>query len=254
MAHFYLNELIDAASPGSTVGIAGGEVRHAVTVSRVAVGDPLTIGNGRGLVIHGTVTTAEHTELSMVAESITVVERTEPAIILVQALAKGDRDEMAVQASTELGVDVVVPWSASRSISRWEGAKVAKGMARWNAIVREASKQSVRAGCSCSNQPPSRRSALSSCQRTTPRTSPLSSGPRVELRLTSSTLLSRPVQLSFGWVIRCFEPRRQGQRLSLCCRRNWVAGSSHALRWRHVTVSVNFLAHHRQGDSCRHRF
>jgi 16S rRNA (uracil1498-N3)-methyltransferase len=145
MAHFYLNELIDAASPGSTVGIAGGEVRHAVTVSRVAVGDPLTIGNGRGLVIHGTVTTAEHTELSMVAESITVVERTEPAIILVQALAKGDRDEMAVQASTELGVDVVVPWSASRSISRWEGAKVAKGMARWNAIVREASKQSVRA-------------------------------------------------------------------------------------------------------------
>jgi 16S rRNA (uracil1498-N3)-methyltransferase len=145
MAHFYLNELIDAASPGSTVGIAGGEVRHAVTVSRVAVGDPLTIGNGRGLVIQGTVTTAEHTELSMVAESITVVERTEPAIILVQALAKGDRDEMAVQASTELGVDVVVPWSASRSISRWEGAKVAKGMARWNAIVREASKQSVRA-------------------------------------------------------------------------------------------------------------
>jgi 16S rRNA (uracil1498-N3)-methyltransferase len=145
MAHFYLNEAIETARPGDTVGIAGGEVRHAVTVSRVAVGDPLTIGNGRGLVVHGTVVTAEHTELSMVVESATTLERTAPAIVLVQALAKGDRDEMAVQASTELGVDVVVPWSASRSISRWEGAKVAKGIARWNAIVREASKQSVRA-------------------------------------------------------------------------------------------------------------
>jgi 16S rRNA (uracil1498-N3)-methyltransferase len=145
MAHFYLNEAIDTAQPGDTVGIAGGEVRHAVTVSRVAVGDPLTIGNGRGLVVHGTVVTAEHTELAIVVESATTLEQTEPAIILVQALAKGDRDEMAVQASTELGVDVVVPWSASRSISRWEGAKVAKGIARWHAIVREASKQSVRA-------------------------------------------------------------------------------------------------------------
>jgi 16S rRNA (uracil1498-N3)-methyltransferase len=81
----------------------------------------------------------------MVAETVLTLERPTPAIILVQALAKGDRDEMAVQASTELGVDVVVPWSAARSISRWEGAKVAKGIARWSAIVREASKQSVRA-------------------------------------------------------------------------------------------------------------
>jgi 16S rRNA (uracil1498-N3)-methyltransferase len=145
MAHFYINEAIETAVPGSSVAIDGAEVRHAVTVSRVAVGDSLEIGNGRGLVIRGTVTTAEHTELSMIAETVLTVERPVPAIILVQALAKGDRDEMAIQASTELGVDVVVPWSAARCISRWEGAKVSKGMARWNAIVREASKQSVRA-------------------------------------------------------------------------------------------------------------
>ncbi|MGV8969833.1 MAG: 16S rRNA (uracil(1498)-N(3))-methyltransferase [Microbacteriaceae bacterium] len=145
MAHFYLNEAIESVTPGATVGIDGAEVRHAVTVSRVSVGDALTIGNGRGLVVRGTVTTAEHTELSMVVETVLQVERHTPAIVLVQALAKGDRDEMAVQASTELGVDVVVPWAASRSISRWEGAKVSKGIARWNAIVREASKQSVRA-------------------------------------------------------------------------------------------------------------
>ncbi|OUD85726.1 Ribosomal RNA small subunit methyltransferase E [Clavibacter michiganensis subsp. michiganensis] len=65
-------------------------------------------------------------------------------MVLVQALAKGDRDELAVQAATELGVDAVIPWQAQRSVSRWEGQKVAKGRDRWRAIVREAVKQSIR--------------------------------------------------------------------------------------------------------------
>jgi 16S rRNA (uracil1498-N3)-methyltransferase len=64
--------------------------------------------------------------------------------VLVQALAKGDRDELAVQAACELGVDEVVPWQASRSVSRWEGTKAAKGRERWATIVREAAKQAHR--------------------------------------------------------------------------------------------------------------
>lgn len=65
--------------------------------------------------------------------------------MLVQALAKGDRDELAIQAATELGVDEVVPWQASRSVSRWSGPKIDKGIARWTSIVREAAKQAHRA-------------------------------------------------------------------------------------------------------------
>ena len=67
-----------------------------------------------------------------------------PRIVLVQALAKGDRDELAVQAACELGVDEVVPWQASRSVSRWEGPKAVKGRERWATIVREAAKQAHR--------------------------------------------------------------------------------------------------------------
>jgi 16S rRNA (uracil1498-N3)-methyltransferase len=67
-----------------------------------------------------------------------------PAVWLAQALAKGDRDELAVQAATELGVDGVIPWASRRSIVKWEGAKLRKGHDRWSAIVREASKQSIR--------------------------------------------------------------------------------------------------------------
>jgi len=145
MAHFYLNELVSTAEVGSRVSVEGPEARHAVTVSRLAVGETVSIGNGRGLVVTGTVVTAEHTDLTIEAVEVTDVPRAEPAIFLAQALAKGDRDELAVQAATELGIDGVIPWTAARSISRWEGAKVAKGHDRWTAIVREATKQSIRA-------------------------------------------------------------------------------------------------------------
>jgi 16S rRNA (uracil1498-N3)-methyltransferase len=67
------------------------------------------------------------------------------ALVLVQALAKGDRDEMAIEAATEVGVDVVVPWQAERSIVVWRGDRAAKSRARWLGTVRAAAKQSRRA-------------------------------------------------------------------------------------------------------------
>lgn len=144
MAHFYLVEDLESAAVGDRVSLTGQEARHAVTVSRIGVGEQLTIGNGAGLVVTGTVVAADHAELVLEVEHAREHPRRDPALFLVQALAKADRDELAVQAATELGVDGVVPWQASRSISRWEGSKVAKGRDRWVSIVREASKQSLR--------------------------------------------------------------------------------------------------------------
>lgn len=145
MAHRYLDESLAKAAVGDRAVLGAAESRHAVTVSRVAVGETISVGDGAGLVLGGTVVTADPTGLAFDVETIERVERRSPAVFLVQALAKGDRDELAVQAATELGVDGVIPWSAARSVSRWEGAKVAKGTERWRAIVREASKQSLRA-------------------------------------------------------------------------------------------------------------
>ncbi len=144
MAHFYLDESLVSAAVGDRISITGAEARHAVTVSRLGVGESISIGNGAGLVVAGVVVSAEHTELVVEVSAVTEVPRATPAVFLAQALAKGDRDELAVQVATELGVDGVIPWTAARSISRWEGAKVAKGRDRWAAVVREASKQSVR--------------------------------------------------------------------------------------------------------------
>ncbi|BDZ53257.1 16S rRNA (uracil(1498)-N(3))-methyltransferase [Agromyces marinus] len=147
MSHRYLDESLDlaTATPGDSVELGGDEARHAVTVSRLRVGEQVSIGDGRGRVVHGPVTVAEPRRLRIEVEAVDDEPEASPRLTLVQALAKGDRDELAVQAATELGVDRIVPWSASRSVSRWEGAKAAKGRARWASIVREAVKQSLRA-------------------------------------------------------------------------------------------------------------
>jgi len=144
VAHFYLNELLGTPVVGGTVSLAGQEARHAVTVSRLAVGEEVSIGNGIGDIARGPITVATHTELTIEVASVESEERGAPAIVLAQALAKGDRDELAIQAATELGVDAVIPWTAARSISRWEGPKITKGHERWSAVVREATKQSIR--------------------------------------------------------------------------------------------------------------
>jgi 16S rRNA (uracil1498-N3)-methyltransferase len=144
VAHFYLNEEITEAVVGSSAQLTGSEARHAVTVSRVQVGERVLIGNGAGLTVSGPIVRAEPALLEIEVDEVTRELSSTPGIWLAQALAKGDRDELAVQAATELGIDGVIPWMAQRSISRWEGAKVAKGHARWEAIVREASKQAIR--------------------------------------------------------------------------------------------------------------
>ncbi|WP_157008739.1 16S rRNA (uracil(1498)-N(3))-methyltransferase [Agromyces laixinhei] len=147
MSHLYLDETLDlaAVAPGATVALSGDEARHAVTVSRVRPGERIAIGDGRGALVHGVVSSTGTRELELTVDEVLVEEPASPRITLVQALAKGDRDELAVQAATELGVDAIVPWAASRSVSRWEGPKAEKGRARWSTIVREAVKQSMRA-------------------------------------------------------------------------------------------------------------
>jgi len=150
MAHLYFDESLATqlgaeSDRASEVVLRGPDARHATTVARVRAGERLRLGDGNGLVVHGTVSAVEGGEVRLAVELVEHIGASEPRLVLVQALAKGDRDELAVQAATELGVDAVIPWQAARSVSRWSDDKARKGRERWAAIVREASKQSLRA-------------------------------------------------------------------------------------------------------------
>ncbi|MCU1417309.1 MAG: rRNA ((1498)-N(3))-methyltransferase [Schumannella sp.] len=133
------------AAAGGIVRVTGDEARHAITVARIRVGEHISVGDGAGLIADGTVTSIAGGDLEVAVHVLRREEAPRPQLWLAQALAKGDRDELAIQAATELGVSGVIPWQAERSVSRWEGAKAQKGRERWRSIVREATKQSIRA-------------------------------------------------------------------------------------------------------------
>jgi len=146
MASLYLDESLSAEAfvVAASLSIGGDEARHAVQVARVRVGERIAIGDGRGRIARGSVVEATPGTVTIEVDEVEDAPHPSPSIRLVQALAKGDRDELAVQAATELGVAEVVPWAAARSVSRWEGAKAQRGRARWASIAREAAKQSIR--------------------------------------------------------------------------------------------------------------
>jgi len=145
MALHFLVESSSDAAVGDLVSLTGAEAKHAAVVRRLRVGEAITIGDGSGVWLTGVAEAVSPSQVDVRISQRTVQPAPEPRIVLVQALAKGDRDELAVQAACELGVDEIVPWQASRSISRWEGSKAVKGRERWASIVREAAKQAHRA-------------------------------------------------------------------------------------------------------------
>lgn len=129
---------------GDTYTLDGPEGKHAAQVRRMRVGEGIQLTNGEGLRAIGKVISVGINSLVLEVTEVTQEELSPIQITLVQALAKGDRDELAVQAATELGAIKVIPWQASRSISRWEGDKAEKSRTRWQSIANEAAKQSLR--------------------------------------------------------------------------------------------------------------
>ena len=145
-----------AARSGDVLTLTGPEARHAVTVRRLRTGERADLVDGEGLRLMCEVEAVEAVNGGAAGAGrgsrlvVRVIERVvEPAaplrLTLVQALAKGGRDEQAVQTATEVGVEVVVPWQAERCVPVWRGPRAVRGRDRWQATAREAAKQARRA-------------------------------------------------------------------------------------------------------------
>jgi 16S rRNA (uracil1498-N3)-methyltransferase len=138
-------EAVASAVGGSSIRLDGDEGRHAAAVVRLRVGERFFVADGAGRRVLAEATAVD--KASVVGRVVEVDDEPEPQprLVLVQALAKGDRDEQAIEAATELGVDEVVPWQAERSVVVWRPDRVARSLAKWSAVVTRASKQSRRA-------------------------------------------------------------------------------------------------------------
>lgn len=143
--HVHLVPSLTGVGVGSTVTVEGAEAHHAVAVRRLAVGEPVLLTDGTGRMARCEVTETAKSRLVVEVASLEVVPRPSPGVVVVQALPKGERGELAVEVLTEIGVARIVPWAAARSVAVWRGDRAAKSLARWQTTAREAAKQARRA-------------------------------------------------------------------------------------------------------------
>ena len=154
---------------GPRVVLAGAEGRHAAGARRLRPGEPVDVVDGRGVRADCRVVRVARDELVLEVVDRTLEPPPQPRIVLVQALPKGERGELAVELATEVGVDEIVPWTAARCVMQWKGERGERALQRWRATAREASKQSRRARV--------------------PDVAPLHSTAQVATRLSGSTVL-----------------------------------------------------------------
>jgi 16S rRNA (uracil1498-N3)-methyltransferase len=133
-----------ALAPG-VVTLDGPEGHHAAAVRRLRPGERADVSDGAGTLAECVVTGVGKDSVTLDVRAVHTVAPPRPRLVVAQALAKGDRGELAVELMTEVGVDTVIPWAAERSITRWQAERGAKALAKWRATAREAAKQSRRA-------------------------------------------------------------------------------------------------------------
>jgi 16S rRNA (uracil1498-N3)-methyltransferase len=129
---------------GDVVVLGGAEGRHAAIVRRTKVGERLLLTDGAGLRVEAEVRSIGRGTLDAAVVAVSTDPEPSPRLVLVQALAKHDRDDQAVEAATECGVDEVVPWQAARSVVQWRGERGEKARRKWDAVLVAATKQSRR--------------------------------------------------------------------------------------------------------------
>jgi 16S rRNA (uracil1498-N3)-methyltransferase len=126
---------------GERVELAGEAHRHLARVLRIAVGAEVVIFDGRGVEIDGRVVALDGRTVTLALGARRSLPPPPVSITLLQGVPRGERMDLVVQKTTELGVARIVPVLAERSVAR----PPAQRSGRWQTIAEEAARQSGRA-------------------------------------------------------------------------------------------------------------
>jgi 16S rRNA (uracil1498-N3)-methyltransferase len=110
-------------------------------VRRLRSGERVDVTDGEGRVAECVAAGVgrERLELDVVTRSF--LPAPEPRVVVVQALVKGERSELAVELLTEVGVDEIIPWAAQRCVASWVPERSGR---RWEQTAASAAKQARR--------------------------------------------------------------------------------------------------------------
>lgn len=127
------------------VVISGDDHHHIVRVMRMTNGDQLICVNSVGQTATGTI--AEITDEKVYCDVVEWKNSTSELpirVTIASGLPKGDKLEWIIQKGTELGAQSFIPFTAARSIVKWDNKKADKKVERWQKIAKEAAEQSHR--------------------------------------------------------------------------------------------------------------
>jgi 16S rRNA (uracil1498-N3)-methyltransferase len=131
-----------------TVTLTADEARHLRDVLRLKPGDEVYVFDGLGREFQCSVsnTKRDEAELRIEAEVEPAKPESQLQLNLCVALLKGEKFDLVVQKTTELGVSRIVPlMTRFADIHLRDESDAAKRVARWQRIALEAAKQSGRA-------------------------------------------------------------------------------------------------------------
>ncbi len=134
----------DGLQPDSEMILPAAVAHHAERVLRLAVGEGVTLFDGRGGECDAVLVALGRQPLARLGPRRAVERESPLAITLVQALAAGDKMDWVVQKAVELGVAAIQPVAAERSVLKLAGERAAKRVAHWQQIVVSACEQSGR--------------------------------------------------------------------------------------------------------------
>jgi 16S rRNA (uracil1498-N3)-methyltransferase len=113
-----------------------GDRHHLARVLRLRPGDPLNVSDGAGR--WRPCWFGDEVEAT---GPVIGVERPAPPITVAFAVVKGAKPEWTVQKLTELGVDHIRPFTAARSVVRWDDRRADANLVRLTKVAREAAMQ-----------------------------------------------------------------------------------------------------------------
>lgn len=114
---------------------------HALRVLRLQDGDALVLFDGSGVEVDATLMVRGKQGFARLGERRCLVRESPLRVVLVQALASGDKMDWIVQKAVELGASGVIPVQAERSVLRLAGERADKRHAHWQQVAVAACEQ-----------------------------------------------------------------------------------------------------------------
>ncbi len=127
------------------IRIEGTDVNHIRNVLRMSEGEELTISDGTGMDYFCHIKDMTKTEVrAEIVDSWRSYTELPVKLYLFQGLPKGDKMELIIQKSVELGVYAVIPVQTHRAVVKLDSSKAEKKRQRWQSIAESAAKQAGR--------------------------------------------------------------------------------------------------------------